>query len=372
MHQGDNLIFLVSQPRVGSTMLQRILGAHPDLHTMSEPWLVFQALTALREGDPPGSTLPAQMARRGVRDFIGSLPGGEDAYREGVRRMYGFLYEQALLAAGKPYFVDKTPWYSLIVPELALTFPRARFLILFRNPLAAFVSFIETWIADIWKWADQFKPCILDFPRLLLDGRDSLQERAFVVRYEELVRDPAAVVQGVCNWLRIDFRSEMVDYGRANLPVFPRGDPHRVYQHVRPTTEYVDAWQARLADPQMWRWVSEYLEALGPDTVEQMGYSYMEMRSVVNSYRPLRIRLAGTLSLTTLLDGRAPRRVRWAITAIRWRRAFWHRGVVASAMAVLRRGGKGIGGQATKTPGNNGEAVPAATSQPMPQEIGKP
>ncbi len=29
MYHGANLIFLVSQPRVGSTMLQRILGAAP-------------------------------------------------------------------------------------------------------------------------------------------------------------------------------------------------------------------------------------------------------------------------------------------------------------------------------------------------------
>ena len=35
MYQGANLIFLVSQPRVGSTMLQRILGGHSrNLHTI--------------------------------------------------------------------------------------------------------------------------------------------------------------------------------------------------------------------------------------------------------------------------------------------------------------------------------------------------
>lgn len=41
-------MFLISQPRAGSTLLQRILGSHPDIHTVSEPWLMLQPLYALR------------------------------------------------------------------------------------------------------------------------------------------------------------------------------------------------------------------------------------------------------------------------------------------------------------------------------------
>jgi Sulfotransferase family len=340
MYQGANLVFLVSQPRVGSTMLQRILGAHSDLHTMSEPWLMFRPLIALRDDDPGGHSQPAWMARRGLRDFLGGLPGQEDDYREGVRRMYGFLYEQALLESRKRYFVDKTPWYSLILPELALTFSEARFLILYRNPLAAFVSFVDTWFSIIWKWIDEFRPCILDFPRLLVQGKNLLRERGFVVSYEQLVREPAPVVQGICNWLDIEFRPEMLEYGNASLPVFARGDPDRVYQHVRPTTEYVDAWQRRLADPQMWRWISEYLDFLGPEVLKQMGYSYADLRSLTDSRRPAGLWRATTISLETLFSGRAQRRVRAALAAIRWRAAFWKYGVIGSAAEFSRRAGR--------------------------------
>ncbi len=218
--------------------------------------------------------------------------------------MYGFLYDQALCVAGKPYFVDKTPWYSLILPELALTYSEARFLILYRNPLAVFVSFVDTWFSIVWNWIDEFRPCILDFPHLLVQGNNLLGERGFVVSYEQLVQDPAPVVEGVCNWLGIEFRPEMLEYGNASLPVFPRGDPERVYQHVRPITDYVDAWQARLADPQMWRWINEYLDFLGPEVLKPMGYSYADLRSLVDSRRPARLSRASTISLDTLLSGR--------------------------------------------------------------------
>jgi len=47
--QGSNLIFILSLPRSGSTLLQRILGGHSQVHTVAEPWLMLNPLYALRE-----------------------------------------------------------------------------------------------------------------------------------------------------------------------------------------------------------------------------------------------------------------------------------------------------------------------------------
>ena len=35
------LVFLLSLPRSGSTLLQRLLAAHPQVHTVAEPWLML-------------------------------------------------------------------------------------------------------------------------------------------------------------------------------------------------------------------------------------------------------------------------------------------------------------------------------------------
>src|SRR6516165_4829830 len=45
---GSNLIFLFSQPRAGSTLLQRILGRHPDIHTVAEPWIMLPSFYVMR------------------------------------------------------------------------------------------------------------------------------------------------------------------------------------------------------------------------------------------------------------------------------------------------------------------------------------
>ena len=45
----EQIIFLISQPRSGSTLLQAILGGHPDIHTCSEPWIALPFIYALKE-----------------------------------------------------------------------------------------------------------------------------------------------------------------------------------------------------------------------------------------------------------------------------------------------------------------------------------
>ncbi|MFV1990599.1 MAG: sulfotransferase, partial [Acidimicrobiales bacterium] len=41
--------FLLSLPRSGSTLLQRLLGAHSMVATVAEPWLLIPPLYALRD-----------------------------------------------------------------------------------------------------------------------------------------------------------------------------------------------------------------------------------------------------------------------------------------------------------------------------------
>ncbi|WP_189477523.1 sulfotransferase [Halioglobus pacificus] len=37
------LIFLISQPRSGSTLTQRLIATHEEVFTRSEPWLMLRA-----------------------------------------------------------------------------------------------------------------------------------------------------------------------------------------------------------------------------------------------------------------------------------------------------------------------------------------
>jgi hypothetical protein len=297
---GENLIFLISQPRVGSTMLQRILGNHPDIHTVSEPWLMLPPLYFL-SNDDHGIEYDLDMARKAVLDFFNTFPDGENQYFNGLRRLYGGFYSMALERSGKRYFLDKTPRYYFIIPELYRTFPQAHFIILFRNPLAVLCSITNTWVRQHWHALRRYKHDLINAPNLILRGMEALGRQALVVSYERLLHDPKAEVEKVCEWLAIEFVPAMIEYGQADLPRWPLGDQEKVYRHSRPSADSVDKWTIALDDPQIWRLTNEYLDVLGKNILDQMGYSYEELQHIVKARKPSNFRLWRTSSLAKLL-----------------------------------------------------------------------
>ena len=305
---GENLIFLISQPRAGSTLLQRMLGSHPDIHTVSEPWLMLHPLYALRGGGFEAE-YDAGLARDALANFVRSHPKGEDGYIEGVRRMYTYLYQGVMETAEKKLFLDKTPRYYSVIPELYRTFPKARYIILFRNPLAVLCSVLETWVREDWFRLFEWRHDLVRGPKLLVDGVENLGQAAIVVQYEKLVGEPMVELRRICDGLAVSFTQEMIDYGRSSLPCWQwhLGDHDVVYQHDRPVTEHLNKWLAAIRNPQVWRLMYEYLEVLGPETLRRMGYSHEELCDKLEMSRPSRIRSSLAFPFATLVaEGNSP------------------------------------------------------------------
>jgi hypothetical protein len=300
---GSNLIFLISQPRAGSTLTQRILGQHPEIYTLSEPWLMLHPFYALRP-DQCVTNYDAKLAYEGTSDFLQNFQEKEEVYFEGVRKMYSYLYDCALQQAGKYYFLDKTPRYYNIIPELYCTFPKAKFIILLRNPLAVLCSIINTWIKDNWLLLSQCKNDLLVAPNLLLNGIKLLDKQCLVLKYENLLIDSDSEVERLCNWLNIDLHSEMINYGLGADSQWKLGDQNAIYQKAKPDPNHLDKWVLSLESPQIWRLANEYLKFLGQETLENMGYSYHQLQDTLNSHSHSSFNLISTFSLELLLKDR--------------------------------------------------------------------
>ena len=275
---GQNLILLISQPRAGSTLLQKILGAHPAIHTVSEPWLALHPLYSLREEGLAADYNPA-LARTAVKEFLSRLPEGEEAYWQAVRGMLSDLYSRALSESGKSFFLDKTPRYYFIIPELRHVFADARLVILLRNPLAVLSSILGTWV----KCEDPlqlrpFRHDLMTAPRLLLEGIRSCPS-AIVVHYEDLVSNPAEEIRSLCLKLGVAFQPGMIEYGAAaGGERWLYGDQDTVYREKRPAGPYATHWRSILNRFPEWEvWARSYLDALGPDLMRDLGYDYEEL-----------------------------------------------------------------------------------------------
>ena len=117
----ERLIFIVSAPRSGSTLLMRILNAVPGIQGFPElhllPPLAHLGLWRAVERAP----YDALQAREAMQGLVGLLPGGEADYAAACRAYADALYGGLLASApaGTRYIVDKTPANALVLPELA-------------------------------------------------------------------------------------------------------------------------------------------------------------------------------------------------------------------------------------------------------------
>jgi len=280
--QGENLIFLISQPRSGSSLLQRILSGHPEIYSTAEPWLMLHPIYALRNKGIKAEYDEGQ-ARLALEDFCQNLPGGEEDYIEGIRKMASHLYSQAMVGSGKKYFLDKTPRYYHVIPELRRIFPKAKFIFLVRNPLAVLNSILKTWVGKNTDRLALFKSDLLSAPGSIAEGVQALGKQASVVPYEKLVCSPEETVSHLAETLGIEFVPEMLEYGNHPVPEGRMGDPVRVHLHSSPVSDYSDTWVGKLVGSGGKDLALAYLSHLGPALLEDLGYPQSDLLEQLES-----------------------------------------------------------------------------------------
>jgi len=334
----SNLIFLISQPRAGSTLTQKILGNHPEIHTVSEPWVMLYPLYALKETGH-NAEYNNEFARIGLKGFLSSLSeNGKQLYLDHVSQMYGGLYQKMLDTSKKTFFLDKTPRYYNIIPELNQTFPDSKTIILLRNPLAVLCSMLNTWIGDSWLQLQKLRHDILDAPSLLLNGINTLEDNVLVVHYEEILQNFEREVGRICEYLSIDFYPELIDYGNTDSIRWTLGDQKSVYKGTKPDATNAEQWLKALKNPQTWRLVSDYLEILGSTTLKEMGYDYTQLREHLDKTHPGRIKLWNTLPLSLLLtDPSEFLSINYGLYSVKMIASLRSKGILGAGLEAVRK-----------------------------------
>jgi hypothetical protein len=203
-------VFVICAGRSGSTLLRFLLDAHPDLACPPEtrlPAMCAQiaAVWLQLAGAPPDAAAPED---RGGRPAV---PGPAVA---GIRQTMNMMVGPYLAHRGKRRYCDKSLGAAEHVPVLREVFPGARFLCLYRHPMDVIASGIEAcpWglsgfgfdgyaagspgnavkaLAQFWA----------DNAAQILAAEEQLGERAYRVRYEDLVADPEGVSDGIFRFL---------------------------------------------------------------------------------------------------------------------------------------------------------------------------
>ncbi|MCK4824282.1 sulfotransferase [bacterium] len=281
--------------------MQKILSCHSEIHTASEPWIMLHPIYALRDTGY-SAEYNEHFASKALGLFLRNLPNHEETYVEGLRLMFSHIYGMALKESNKRYFLDKTPRYYEIIPELARVFPEAKFVILLRNPLATLNSRVHLLSGKDLKSLSLYKRDLLNGPNKLLEGIKLLGNNCEVVKYENLVEEPQNALKNLCSYLDITYSSTLVNYNSGSTEKWEYGDPHNVYQNSKPNSSYQDKWRESLQQPQLWRIYSEYAKFLGDSLFDRLGYDFSLVTSIIDEMRPNSLKLLRTKSLKHFLS----------------------------------------------------------------------
>ncbi|MBW1731455.1 MAG: glycosyltransferase [Deltaproteobacteria bacterium] len=279
-YQGDNLLFLVSQPRAGSTLLQRVLGSHSQIHTLAEPWVMLHPIYAAKTRGIE-TEYGAIYARHALEDFISELPAGYEDYYDGLREMARIWYGRHLDKSGKCYFLDKTPRYYFIIPELIQLFPNAKIIVLLRNPLSVLMSILDTWVQDDWRRLALHRHDLLTAPFKLVQTIRELRNRVLVLHYEQFVTQPEQSIRRLCDQLKLPYEHVMRYYGIFRPPKGRMGDNIGIEKYMEPSTDSLEKWKKSIRTPEKKMLAQLYLTLIGENIVTSMGYDFKALSEEV-------------------------------------------------------------------------------------------
>jgi hypothetical protein len=269
----EQLVFVISPPRAGSTLLQRMLGAHSEIFTHPEPHLI----TPIAHLGPYGNVDKAPFdhinAAEAMRAFIEALPRGEEDYLDALRAYADTLYERMLATSGRSRFLDKTPAYALVLPFLTKLYPRAKYVVLTRHPLAVFSSYANSFFQGDYRAAYEFNPILERYVPAMARFLEERPSPLCHVAYEELVARPEAELERIFAYLGLENQPEAVEYGKAPEMKKGMGDPITVQKHSRPITASVEAWAGELAgDAEKLALAKRMIDAIDPAHLETWGW----------------------------------------------------------------------------------------------------
>ena len=269
--------FIVGTGRSGTTLLQRMLSAHPRITIPPETQFFSRFDPALKFTDPLRERDVGAYLERVARDpWWGELGLSIDDYqdhlesgaRDAPSMLLWFLRRLSDGADADTRFGEKTPHHEKRVARIAGLFPSARIVHIVRDPRDVVVSLRrEAW----WPWKSvqrTARSVRLTLRRQLFNER-ALGDRYCRVRYESLVEDPESELRRVCAFLGEDFDPAMLRYREAGATGFLASESAWKELSTKPLDpSRIGRWRERLTRRQaacVDRWV-------GRDMLSAYGY----------------------------------------------------------------------------------------------------
>lgn len=204
----DAPIFIVGQPRSGTTLVERVVTSHSAVHSAGELQQFRLALRRLTRVQAP-ARLSAEVVRA-ARDV--------DVRALGAR----YLATAQRLRGGRARFVDKMPTNFLLVPLIAAALPNARIVHITRGAADTCFANFKQLFADAY--FHSYELCemgrhFVRYHRLMQAWRERCPGRLIEVRYEDAVANLEPVARRLIAALQLPWEDACLDFHRQRNAV---------------------------------------------------------------------------------------------------------------------------------------------------------
>lgn len=224
----DGPLFVVGMWRSGTSLLYALLNQHPQIGLMYEsdmltlhPLFVIprKASWWLNKVDSwNGALTRHKIDPAAIQQDITDLP---NAFRAVARQ-----YAQK---KGATVWGCKSPTYYDCMNQLADWYPKAKFIVIWRDPADVCRSIVRAAEKNAWFARPGMDlRAILGYRRMKQEA-DELARRGVAtcqLQYDDLVRDPASTLTAICDFIGIPFDPKMTSLEGADRSAIYNGEHH--------------------------------------------------------------------------------------------------------------------------------------------------
>jgi len=204
----DAPIFIVGQPRTGTTLVERIITAHSMVHSAGE---LQQFRLAVRRNVEVEA--PEQLSPEVVR-----ASGAAEPAKIGTT----FMRSSANMQGDLPRFVDKMPVNYLYLPLIVKALPNARIIHLVRDPMDSCFSSFKQLFAEAYFHSYSLEEMArhhVRYHRLMEYWRELLPGRFLDVNYEDVVSDLGSNARRMIDYLEIPWEDACLNFHKQDQAV---------------------------------------------------------------------------------------------------------------------------------------------------------
>lgn len=201
-------IFVLGQPRTGTTLVERIITSHSQVHSAGELQQFSLALRRLAGYTDPKRFSAKLFAQ--ARDLDPAKVGG--LYLQSVAKVRG----------DKARFVDKLPQNYMMIPLILKALPNAKIVHLTRNPMDACFASFKQLFADAYLHSYDQREMARHHARyrdLMQTWRERFPDQFFDISYEETARDLEPNARALLEFLELPWEDACLEFHKQDKAV---------------------------------------------------------------------------------------------------------------------------------------------------------